>query len=109
MAPGTFTNGDIGRVDPDGYVYLTDRAADMINSGGVNIYPAEIESILLEHPAIADAAVFGIPDEEWGESVKAAVELVPGRAPETGPSRADPGLGPRAHGRLQGPPLSRRA
>ncbi|MCE2392341.1 MAG: AMP-binding protein [Proteobacteria bacterium] len=82
LVPGTFTNGDVGRVDPDGYVYLTDRAADMINSGGVNIYPAEIESILLELPAVADAAVFGIPDDEWGESVKAAVELVPGATPD---------------------------
>jgi long-chain acyl-CoA synthetase len=76
--PGTYTIGDIGRVDADGWVYLADRAANMIISGGVNIYPAEIEQVLIEHPAVADAAVFGIPDEEWGESVKAAVELIAG-------------------------------
>ncbi len=79
--PGTYTIGDIGRVDEDGWVYLADRAANMIISGGVNIYPAEVEQVLIEHPAVGDAAVFGIPDEEWGESVKAAVELRDGFAP----------------------------
>jgi long-chain acyl-CoA synthetase len=78
LAPGVFTLGDIGRVDAEGWVYLSDRASHTIISGGVNIYPAEIEHVLIEHPAVADAAVFGIPDEEWGESVKAAVELRPG-------------------------------
>jgi long-chain acyl-CoA synthetase len=76
--PGTYTIGDIGHVDADGWVYLADRAANMIISGGVNIYPAEIEQVLIEHEAVADAAVFGIPDDEWGESVKAAVELIDG-------------------------------
>jgi len=76
--PGTYTIGDIGRVDADGWVYLADRAANMIISGGVNIYPAEIEQVLIEHEAVADAAVFGIPDDEWGESVKGAVELIDG-------------------------------
>lgn len=80
-APGTYTLGDIGRVDEDGYVYLADRASNMIISGGVNIYPAEIEQVLIEHPAVADVAVFGIPDDEWGESVKAAVELVADNQP----------------------------
>ena len=75
LAPGTFTMGDVGHVDEDGFVFLSDRAANMIISGGVNIYPAEIEQVLIEHPAVADVAVFGIPDEEWGEQVKAAVEL----------------------------------
>jgi long-chain acyl-CoA synthetase len=78
LEPGTYTIGDIGRVDADGWVYLADRAANMIISGGVNIYPAEIEQVLIEHEAVADAAVFGIPDEEWGESVKAAIELIEG-------------------------------
>jgi long-chain acyl-CoA synthetase len=78
LEPGTFTNFDMGYIDADGYVYLSDRAADMIISGGVNIYPAEVEAVLIEHPAIADVAVFGIPDDEWGESVKAAVQLAPG-------------------------------
>ena len=78
LAPGTFTMGDVGHVDDDGYVFLSDRAANMIISGGVNIYPAEIEQELIDHPAVADVAVFGIPDEEWGEQVKAAVELAEG-------------------------------
>ena len=81
LEPGTFTMGDVGWVDDDGYVYLNDRAADMIISGGVNIYPIEIEQVLIEHPAVRDVAVFGIPDEEWGEQVKAAVELVDGEEP----------------------------
>jgi len=71
----TFCIGDIGRVDDEGFVYLSDRKSNMIISGGVNIYPAEIEQALIEHPAIADLAVFGIPDDEWGESVKALIEL----------------------------------
>ena len=81
LAPGTFTMGDIGWVDDDGYVFLSDRAANMIISGGVNIYPAEIEHVLIEHPAVADVGVFGIPDDEWGEQVKAAVELTEGYEP----------------------------
>lgn len=70
-----FTVGDIGRVDQDGYLYLADRRVDLILSGGVNVYPAEVEACLSEHPAVEDCAVFGIPDEEWGEQIKAAVEL----------------------------------
>jgi long-chain acyl-CoA synthetase len=75
---GMFTLGDIGYFDEDGYLFLSDRKIDMIISGGVNIYPAEIEGVLTSHPAVIDAAVFGIPDEEFGEQVKAAVQLVPG-------------------------------
>jgi long-chain acyl-CoA synthetase len=75
---GAFTIGDIGRVDADGYVYLADRKSHTIISGGVNIYPAEVEEMLQRHPAVADVAVFGIPDDEWGEQVKAAVELAEG-------------------------------
>ena len=59
----------------DGYVYLTDRAAFMIISGGVNIYPQECENLLVTHPKVADAAVFGVPNDELGEEVKAAVQL----------------------------------
>jgi long-chain acyl-CoA synthetase len=81
LDPHTFTLGDIGRVDADGHVYLADRSAHTIISGGVNVYPAEIEQVIQEHPAVADVGVFGIPDEEWGESVKAAVELRPGYEP----------------------------
>ena len=69
-----FTNGDIGRLDGDGYLYLCDRRKDMIISGGVNIYPSEIEGAICGHPAVRDCAVFGIPDEEYGEAVAAAVE-----------------------------------
>jgi long-chain acyl-CoA synthetase len=75
---GLFTTGDIGYFDEDGYLFLCDRAIDMIISGGVNIYPAEIEHVLITHPAVRDVAVFGIPDDEYGEQVKAAVELVEG-------------------------------
>jgi long-chain acyl-CoA synthetase len=73
-AAGMFTVGDIGYLDADGYLYLCDRSSDMIISGGVNIYPAEIESELACHPAVADVAVFGIPHEDWGEEVKAVVQ-----------------------------------
>ena len=78
---GYFTVGDIGYLNDDRYLFLCDRKADMIISGGVNIYPAEIESVLLTHPKIADAAVFGIPHEDWGEEVKAVIEPADGVAP----------------------------
>ena len=83
LEPGVFTIGDVGYVDADGYLFLSDRKIDMIISGGVNIYPAEIEGVLCDHPAVLDAAVFGIPDEEFGEEVKAAVELAPGHTRRT--------------------------
>jgi long-chain acyl-CoA synthetase len=76
-----FTVGDIGYLDEDGYLFLCDRKSDMIISGGVNIYPAEIEGELVMHPAIADVAVFGVPDEEWGEAIKAVVQPKPGIEP----------------------------
>jgi len=78
LAPGVGTIGDVGYFDQDGYLYLSDRKIDMIVSGGVNVYPAEIEGVLITHPAVADAAVFGVPDDDMGEQVKAAVELVDG-------------------------------
>jgi len=71
---GFFTVGDAGYVDDDGFLFLCDRKADMIISGGVNIYPAEIESVLITHPDVMDVAVFGVPDADWGEQVKAVVE-----------------------------------
>jgi long-chain acyl-CoA synthetase len=74
------TLGDIGYLDEAGYLFLRDRRIDLIISGGANIYPAEVEAALLEDPLIADVAVIGIPDEEWGEQVKAIVELRPGVA-----------------------------
>jgi long-chain acyl-CoA synthetase len=73
-----FTLGDMGYLDEDGYLFLTDRTANLIISGGVNIYPAEVDAVLLEHPAVGDAATIGIPNPEWGEEVKAVVELQPG-------------------------------
>lgn len=75
---GFFRVGDVGRLDQDGHLFITDRAKDMIISGGVNLYPAEIEAALLKHPAVQDAAVIGIPNEEFGEEVKAFIELKPG-------------------------------
>ena len=72
---GWRTLGDVGHVDADGYLYLTDRSADMIVSGGVNIYPREAEDVLALHPAVIDAAVFGIPDDEMGEAVHAVVQF----------------------------------
>ncbi|HEV7685577.1 MAG TPA: AMP-binding protein, partial [Acidimicrobiia bacterium] len=80
-APGLMTVGDIGYLDDDGYLFLCDRKIDMIISGGVNIYPAEIEAVLVSHPAVLDAAVFGIPHDEFGEEVKAVVQPAPGYEP----------------------------
>jgi long-chain acyl-CoA synthetase len=71
---GYFTVGDAGYLDDEGYLFLCDRKADMIISGGVNIYPAEIEAALIAHPFVLDVAVFGIPDPDWGEQVKAVIE-----------------------------------
>jgi long-chain acyl-CoA synthetase len=70
-----FTLGDVGYLDEDGFLFLTDRSAHLIVSGGVNIYPAEVDAVLLEHRAVADAATIGVPDDEWGESVLAVVEV----------------------------------
>ena len=78
---GFFTVGDIGYFDDDGFLYLNDRKSDMIISGGANIYPAEIENELLVHPKVADVAVFGVPDPEWGEQIKAVVEPAEGVPP----------------------------
>ncbi|MGI9594792.1 MAG: AMP-binding protein [Acidimicrobiales bacterium] len=75
LEPGLFTTGDVGHVDEDGYLWLSDRKIDMIISGGVNIYPAEIEQVLGGHPLVADVAVIGVPNEEYGEEVKAVVVL----------------------------------
>ena len=76
-----FTVGDMGELDEEGFLYLRDRKIDMVVSGGVNIYPAEVEAVLLSHPGVGDAAVFGIPDDDWGEAVKAVVEPAAGIAP----------------------------
>jgi long-chain acyl-CoA synthetase len=79
-----FTLGDYGYVDTDGYLFLTDRSAHLIISGGVNIYPAEIEAVLIGHPAVGDVGVVGVPDDDWGEIVVAVVEPQPGVSPSAG-------------------------
>jgi long-chain acyl-CoA synthetase len=75
-----FTLGDMGYMDDEGFLYLTDRTANLIISGGVNIYPAEVDAVLLEHPAVGDVATIGVPDDEWGEAVKAVVQPAEGVA-----------------------------
>jgi long-chain acyl-CoA synthetase len=82
-----FTVGDAGYLDADGFLFLCDRKSDMIISGGVNVYPAEIEAVLTGHPAVADVAVFGIPDDDWGEQIKAVIEVAP--ASPAGPALAE--------------------
>jgi long-chain acyl-CoA synthetase len=77
LVEGYVHTGDAGYLDEDGYVYVHDRVKDMIVSGAENVYPAEVESALFGHPAIADVAVIGVPDERWGEAVKAVVVLKP--------------------------------
>ena len=72
-----YTLGDLGYLDDEGYLFLAGRSAELIISGGVNIYPAEIDAVLLEHPAVRDAATIGVPNDEWGEEVLAVVELEP--------------------------------
>jgi long-chain acyl-CoA synthetase len=76
LANGWSTLGDMGKVDEEGFLYLTDRKAYMIISGGVNIYPQEAENVLTMHPGVIDVAVFGVPDDEMGEAVKAVVQPV---------------------------------
>jgi len=78
MRNGWFHTGDAGIVDEQGYFYIKDRIKDMIVSGGENIYPIEVEAVIAEHPAVADVAVIGVPDDKWGEAVKAVVVLKPG-------------------------------
>jgi len=75
---GWLHSGDAGSMDADGFLYIRDRIKDMIVSGGENIYPAELESVLADHPAVADVAVIGVPDDRWGETVKAIVIRKPG-------------------------------
>ena len=81
-AQGWFKSGDAGFFDADGYLHIHDRVKDMIVTGGENVYPAEVENALFSHPDVADAAVIGVPDERWGEAVKAIVVLKPGAAPD---------------------------
>jgi fatty-acyl-CoA synthase len=84
LAGGWMHTGDAGTLDDEGYLYIQDRTKDMIVSGGENVYPREIENVLFEHPAVADVAVIGVPDEKWGESVKAIVVLREGESATPG-------------------------
>ena len=77
---GWHHTGDIGYLDDDGYLFIVDRLKDMIITGGFNVYSAEVEQALMQHPAVRDCAVVGLPDEKWGERVEAVVELKPGEA-----------------------------
>jgi long-chain acyl-CoA synthetase len=88
IAPGVFTLGEIGYIDADGFVFITDRFSDMVVSGGVNIYPAEVEQVLERHPAIVDVACVGLPDDEMGERLVALVQLAPGGADDPEPLQA---------------------
>lgn len=72
-------SGDVGYLDNNGYVYVMGRKSDMILSGGVNVYPEDIESTMIKNPKIAEVAVIGVPDKKWGEAVKALVRLAPGQ------------------------------
>ncbi len=85
---GLVSVGDMGWFDDDGYLYITDRKSDMVISGGVNIYPAEVEAVLHTMPQVADCAVFGVPDEEFGEALAAAVQLRPGERSDAAAVRA---------------------
>jgi long-chain acyl-CoA synthetase len=84
LRPGVFTIGEVGYVDPDGFVYLTDRSSDMIVAGGVNIYPAEAEAVLLAQAGVLDAAVIGVPDVDLGEAVHALVVPIDAEHPPDG-------------------------
>ena len=95
---GWLRTGDAGYMDEDGYLYIHDRIKDMIISGGENIYPAEVESAICDHPDVAEAAVIGVPDDKWGEAVKAIVVMKPGK--ERDRLRYHQ-LHPRAHRRIQ--------
>jgi len=77
---GWHHTGDIGYLDEDSYLFIVDRAKDMIITGGFNVYSAEVEQVLLAHPAVQDCAVIGLPDEKWGERVTAVLQLRPGHA-----------------------------
>ena len=80
IVDGWLHTGDIGHLDAEGYLHITDRKKDMIITGGFNVYPSEVEQVIWSHPAVQDCAVIGVPDEQWGEAVKAVVELNPGQS-----------------------------
>ncbi len=77
---GWHHTGDVGVMDRDGFITIVDRKKDMIITGGFNVYPNELEQVLMTHPAVQDCAVIGVPDDKWGEAIKAVVELKPGQS-----------------------------
>lgn len=79
IVDGWLHTGDVGHLDEEGYLYITDRKKDMIISGGFNVYPQEVEQVIWSHPSVQDCAVIGVPDDDWGEAVKAVIELKPGQ------------------------------
>lgn len=81
-ADGWLKTGDLGRIDRDGYIFLVDRAKDLVISGGENVFPVEVEHVLVTHPDLLEVAVIGVPDERWGETVKAVVVPRPGSHPD---------------------------
>jgi long-chain acyl-CoA synthetase len=83
LAGGWLHTGDLGRLDPHGYLTLVDRSKDLVISGGSNIYPREVEEVLLRHPSVREIAVIGEPDRDWGEALVAIVALREGAAPDT--------------------------
>jgi len=101
--PGLFTLGEIGRIDADGFVFITDRQSDMVVSGGVNLYPAEAEAALAQHPAVADVAVIGVPSSDLGEALHALVVVAP--RPQAPPTPAE--LDAFCRSRLAGPKCPR--
>jgi long-chain acyl-CoA synthetase len=84
LVDGWYRSGDVAYADEHGYLYMVDRAKDMIITGGENVYSIEVESVLAEHPAVREAAVFGVPDDRWGEAVHAVVVVAPGAGVTTG-------------------------
>ncbi|MEP5763583.1 MAG: AMP-binding protein [Halieaceae bacterium] len=103
MAGGWLHTGDVGRLDSEGFLYIVDRKKDMVVSGGFNVFPREIEDVLSAHEAVAQVAVIGVPDETWGEAVKAVVVLKPGTEADTGLTQALIDLVKEAKGSAQAP------
>lgn len=103
MAGGWLHTGDVGRLDRDGFLYIVDRKKDMVVSGGFNVFPREVEDVLSRHEAVGQVAVIGVPDEKWGEAVKAVVVLKPGHEPSETLSAELTEMVKQAKGSVQAP------